>query len=171
MYCYLGIVAQEDLTNGIIEPSYILCQSHGKSEARSGWRVMRQDDSNVFRNMNKVLVKSIIGNDQMIHFLCNYRTRDHPHNDKKHKYEETKKYYPIGALFWFQCDEYGEPNGAAIFIQKIPVKHSGRTTDDGFQKLKVARNIIPSLKEILTQEPQYEINESTNIKPRLAQRR
>lgn len=174
MYYFLGIVVDEDILRGDMSPSYIVCQSHGTSEKRSGWRVIRQDKTNkVLRNMNKVLVKSLIGNDLLIEYMCNYRTRDHMHGDKKYKHEDTKKYFPKGALFWFECNQYGEPNGTAIFIKKVPVNPdvSFFELDIGFRKLKEAKKTKPKLKEILSKEPTYEINDYSNIKPRLVQQR
>lgn len=51
-----------------MSPSYILCQSHGTSDKRSGWRIVRQDDTNALRSMPKVLVTSLVGNEAMIDF-------------------------------------------------------------------------------------------------------
>lgn len=42
------------------------------------------------------------------------------HGDKRYSHEETKKYYPKGALCWFECNQYGEPLGTAIFIETVP---------------------------------------------------
>jgi hypothetical protein len=84
------------------------------------------------RNMSKVLVTSLIGNEDMIDFLCSYRTRDHMHNSKHFSHEKTKKYYPHGGLFWFVCDKNGNPAGPALFIMKVPV--TTRSTDTGFKR-------------------------------------
>lgn len=174
MFYFLGIVVDQDILHGDMSPSYIVCQSHGLSEKRSGWRVIRQDKTNkALRNMNKVLVKSLIGNDLLINYMCNYRTRDHMHGDKKYSHEQTKKYYPKGALFWFECNQYGEPNGTAIFIKRVPVNSNipFYESDLGFQQLKEAEKIKPKLNVILSKEPTYEINDYSNIKPRLVQQR
>lgn len=170
MYHYLGIVTEEDLEDGYIVPSYILCQAHGESTARSGWRVIKQTENNSLKNMNKVLVKTIIGHEDMIEFLCSYRTRDHPHGNRHYTYEETKKYYPKGALFWFECNKYGEPGEYAIFITRVPRNIKGKT-DAGFQMLKERMKITKPLKEILSQEPAYEANPFSQVKPKLVQRR
>lgn len=47
--------------------------------------------------MNKVLVTELYGHDDMIDYLCAYRTRDHMHNDDHYSHAATKKYYPKGA--------------------------------------------------------------------------
>lgn len=170
MYYFLSIVVDEDILRGDIAPSYIVCQSHGTSENRSGWRVVRQDKTNkALRNMNKVLVTSLLGNDLLIDFMCNYRTRDHMHGDIQYTHEETKKYYPKGALFWFECNRYGEPTGTAIYIKKVPVAHHGKT-DNGFRNLRESRNKVPKIKEVFSKEPAYEVNVYSLIKPKLVQK-
>lgn len=171
MYHFLGIVAEDDLQNGIIVPSYILCQAHGTSEKRSGWRVVKQTDGNSLRTMNKVMVKNLSGNEDMIDFLCGYRTRDHMHGDRNYTHEETKKYYPKGALFWFECNEYGEPGKYAVFITRVPIESKKRLTDAGFKTLKEKRNQAVPMKTILSREPACEVNVYSEIKPRLPQRR
>lgn len=173
MYYFLAIVSQDDLLKGDIAPSYIVCQSHGTSENRSSWRVIRQDKSNkLLRNMNKVLVTSLLGNDLLIDFMCNYRTRDHAHGDPRYSYEETRKYYPKGALFWFECNKYGEPLGTAIFIIKVPLNKNVRfaESDGGFNRLKAAISVKPKLNEVLANEPNYETDIYSKIKPKLVQR-
>jgi len=169
MYHFLGIIAEEDFQKGIMIPSYILCQSHGTSEKRSGWRVIKQNPDNNLTSMNKVLVKTLTGNNDMVDFLCGYRTRDHMHGDKHYKHEQTKKYYPKGALCWFECNQYGEPGQFAIFITKVPVKHG--KTDSGFTRLKENNKKIPPIKTILTEDITAEMNDYSNVKPRLPQRR
>lgn len=171
MYCFLGIIAQQDQQSGQLAPSYILCQSRGTSENRSGWRVVRQDETNAnLRNMPKILVTELIGHEHMIDFLAAYRTRDHMHGDKKYKHENTKKYYPHGALCWFECNEFGEPQGTVIFIEKIPRKNKGKT-DSGFARLQKSQSAIMPLKTKLAREPTCETNPFSCIKPRLKQGR
>lgn len=166
MYHFLGIVLEEDILNGTIVPAYILCQSKGTSERRSGWRVARQDENNILANMQKVIVKTLIGNENMIDFLCSYRTRDHMHGDKHHKQEATKKYYPKGALFWFECKKNGEPLNNAIFIMKVPVKAE---TDAGFKRLMERNEYVPPVKTVLAREPTMMDDVLYVIKPRLSQ--
>ena len=170
MYHFLGIVTEEDLLSGSISPSYVLCQSHGESQARSGWRVIKQTGKNNFSGMNKVLVKTLSGNEDMINFLLSYRTRDHMHGDKYYTHEETKKYYPKGALFWFACNQYGEPAGYAILITRVPAPVKEKS-DSGFQRLKESMARVPPVKTILSREPACEMNPYSNVKPKLPQRR
>ena len=120
--------------------------------------------------MPKVLVQSLTGNDAMIDFLTSYRTRDHMHGDKHYKHEHTKKYYPKGALFWFECNQYGEPTGTAVFIETVPRKIRG-PTDSGFTRLKEAQGKKPSFKELLTRQPDCEKHPATCIKPKASQGR
>lgn len=167
MYHFLGIVLEEDILNGTIIPAYILCQSKGTSENRSGWRVIRQSEDNSMANMPKVLTKTLIGNDNMIDFLCNYRTRDHMHGDKNYKAEDTKKYYPKGALFWFECDKNGKPLDNAIFITRVPRKTG--ISDGGFKRLIEQNSYVPPIKTVLAREPTMKENEFSVVKPKLAQ--
>ncbi len=169
MFYFLGIVADEDYQKGIILPSYILCQSHGTSENRSGWRVIKQNADNPLTGMNKALVKTPVGHQPMIDFLTDYRTRDHMHGSKKYSHEETKKYYPKGAMFWFACNEYGEPGNHAVFITTVPAKKSG--PDEGFQRLRQAQQKVPEPKEVLSGEPYQTENTHSTYKPHLPQRR
>lgn len=92
------------------------------------------------------------------------------HGDKHYKHEETKKYYPKGALFWFECDEYGEPLGTAVFIENVPRKHKG-PTDSGLRRLKAARQYIQPLKTALAREPTCMEHSDSCVKPKLIQGR
>lgn len=167
MYYYLGIVAQEDVLAGNFEPSYMLCQSHGKSENRSGWRVVKSNS--VMSNMNKVLVKTLYGNDTMIQFMSHYRTRDHMHADKRYKHEKTKKYYPKGGLFWFGCNAYGERDGPAVFVKNVPDK--GFNTDDGLNIVRRADEKVIPVKQVFSREPVFVDIEESCVKPKLYQER
>ena len=168
MFHFLGIVADDDYKAGKIIPSYILCQAHGKSENRSGWRVIKQNKDSSLLNMPKVLVNSLTGHEDMIDFLSSYRTRDHMHGDKHYDHDETKKYYPVGAMFWFSCNEYGEPGNYAVFITTVPVDRSVKV-DSGFERLKVAQQRKLPLKEQWTGEPKHIEDEYSDVKPRLVQ--
>lgn len=166
MLFFLGIVAEEDMNSGNIVPSYILCQSHGTSDKRSGLRVVKQTKNNNMRSMNKVLVNSITDHQELIDFLCSYRTRDHMHGDKKYKHADTKKYYPKGGLFWFECDQYGQKAGAAIFIKRVPDLRNHKKVDDNFTRYKEHKERVPSAAEILSREPNEELYTYANIKPK-----
>ena len=169
MYYFLAIVAGDDLDRWGICPSYSRCQSHGHTETRSGWRVVKQTQRDTFPNMGKVLVTSLIGNDTMIDFLRSYRTREHMHGDKRYDHEATKKYYPEGALFWFGCNRYGEPTGESVFIRRVPDEQRGKT-DAGFERLRQAQARLPTLKELLCAEPGFDALETTHVKPKLVQK-
>lgn len=163
---FLAIVSRDDLLCGNIVPSYILCQSHGGSESRSPWRVYRANT--VLANCPKVLVRSIAGNEIMIDFLSAYRTRDHMHGSKRYRHKSTKKYYPEGALFWFECNIYGEPTGRSIFIKRIPDK-TIKGEDGGFTRLKEHLEQKPTTKDLLTSDPLMVDMEFSHIKPRAYQ--
>lgn len=149
MYFFLGLVAQEDLLNGNIQPSYILCKSHGGAESRSGYRVYRCDEG---RRGPIVLVTEPKGNDDLVDFLSSYRTRDHIHTMGR-KHEKSKKYYPKGALFWFECNRAGEQTGPAIFIQRVPVRIKHEKGDQGFERLKERASVKLTRAQLLSREP------------------
>jgi len=148
---FLAIVSQEDLLRGNIVPSYILCKSHGVSENRSPYRVYRANTPLV--GCPKVLVKWPSGNDILIDFLSHYRTRDHMHNDEQYHHESTKKYYPEGALFWFECNDYGEATGPAVFVKRVPDRTMQATTDAGKQRMEERLAMKPSVNDLFSRNP------------------
>lgn len=163
---FLAIVSQEDLLNGNIVPSYILCQSHGTAETRSPWRVYRANTQ--LANCPKVLVRWPSGNDAMISFLSRYRTRDHMHKARYYNHAYTKKYYPHGALFWFECNDYGEPTGPAVFVKRVP-DHEYAKQDSSKQRLEEALSYSPSVRELLTRNPWTMNLAYSGVKPKLYQ--
>ena len=100
--------------------------------------------------MPKALVRELEGHEDMIAFLSNFRTRDHMHGARRWKHERTKKYYPEGALFWFECDVYGRQNGPAYYIKHVPDPSADR--DEAFRNLLQERERIPDVKELLLRE-------------------
>lgn len=163
---FLAIVARADLLSGNIVPSYVLCQSQGHAASRSSWRVYRANAP--MANCPKVLVKWPSGNDLMIDFLSSYRTRDHKHKAKRYKHESTKKYYPEGALFWFECNDYGEVTGPAVFVKAIPEKGVHKLDSD-LQRLKEALRIHPSVPHLFSSDPFAVPLMSSGVKPCLYQ--
>lgn len=165
MYWFIGLVAQDDVLKGNIEPSYILCTSHGTSEARTGFRVYRVNSFSSGTSPPKYIVPEVVGHEDIIDFLSSYRTRDHMHNSKYHTEEETKKYYPKGSLFWFECDKNGDRNklSTCIFICNVPVKKTNMWTDGGKKRLEKYQNDI-SLKHLLTKANINTINLSEDVK-------
>lgn len=163
---FLAIVAKDDLLRGNIAPSYILCQSHGESDKRAPWRVYRADG--IAPSINKVLVKWPSGNDVMIGFLSCYRTRDHAHRAKRIRHEHTKKYYPEGALFWFECNDYGEVTGPAVFVKTVPEKGVYKL-DSGKQRLAQAMAVTPSVSDLFSNDPFAVSLMSSGVKPKLYQ--
>lgn len=163
---FLAIVAKQDLLSGNIVPSYVLHKSQGDSQNRSPWRVYR---ANVGVNSPKVLVKWPLGNAIMEDFLSSYRTRDHMHGAKRYKHESTKKYHPEGALFWFECNDYGEATGPAVFVKQVPDKSMHVQNDTGKQRMEEALKKQPSIKELLICNPFGVDLVQSGVKPRLYQ--
>ena len=123
---FLGIVTDANMLEGIITPGYVLCKANGKSENRSGWRVTNLTLGPPKMMLPKLLVNSPTGHDEMIDFLSHFRTREHMHGDNNYTHEATKKYYPHGALFWFECNKYGDQTGHALFVKRVPGKRMDR---------------------------------------------
>jgi hypothetical protein len=74
------------------------------------------------------------------------------HGDEKYSHEDTKKYYPEGALFWFECNKYGERSGPAYFVRNVPYKKYRQKTDKAFETLKEIREAPLDFKNILLDE-------------------
>jgi len=163
---FLAIVSQQDHLRGMIEPSYILCKSGGDSPSRSPWRVYRANEN--FPGVSKVLVKWPSGSEEMIDFMSHYRTRDHMHQSGNYRHERTKKYYPKGALFWFECNEYGEAEGPAVFVKFVPDPDIVKT-DNGKQRLDDALSHELSAADILCRDPWSVSLNQSGIKPKLVQ--
>lgn len=162
---FLAIVADEDVKNGNFVPSYVLCKSCGTSQNRSPWRVYRED---LARNVPRVLVRSMNGKEQMIDFLSQYRTRDHMHGLKRYDHLLTKKYHPKGALCWFECNEYGEQTGPAVFIKRVPDERIVGN-DGGFQRLKKTLLTQPTLCDIFSRATDFMPLVFSGVKPKLHQ--
>ena len=163
---FLAIVAKQDLLRGNIVPSYILCKSGGMSDARSPWRVYRANA--MPRGVSKVLVKWPSGSDIMVDFLSRYRTRDHMHAARFYHHEHTKKYYPEGALFWFECNDYGEVTGPAVFVKTVPDQLAHKQ-DSGKQRLEQMLAHDPSVAELLANDPFAIPLICSGVKPKLYQ--
>lgn len=164
---FLAIVSHEDLLNGNIVPSYVLHWSRGNSTNRSPWRVYRANAPPV--STPKVLVKYPFGNDIMIDFLSHYRTRDHMYYpNKKSSHKKSQKYYPKGALFWFECNQYGDPTGSAVFVKRIP-DAAIIGVDEGKKRLRQSLLQKPTIAKLLSQEPLSTYLLQSGVKPKLYQ--
>lgn len=130
---FLAIVPEENVRQGVLLPGYILCKTHGVSRTVTQWRV-----SNVMNGERckwpKLLIDRPLEHPEMIDYLRCYRTRSHMHKGK-YIYEKTKKYFPKGALFWFECDEYGVMTGETIYVMRVPDFSQGKITDQGKKRL------------------------------------
>lgn len=164
---FLAIVSHEDLLSGNIAPSYIMCWSNGDSDKRAQWRIYQANKTK--NKASKVLVKYPVGNDLMVDFLSRYRTRDCGHTLRnKRAHERSKKYYPEGALFWFECDEYGEIAGPAVFVKRVPDHNAGKK-DDGMHRLAEAQKQIPSVNSLFSRDPFTMPLIHSGVKPKLVQ--
>lgn len=126
MYYFLGLVTSKNLVRGNIVPDYFLSSFATTNANYAPFRIVRRGRGR--ETMPRVLVTALSGreNDMMIDFMSNYRTRINHHS--------YKKFYPKGALFWFECDKKGNSNGTAVFIKRVPVS-KGRLNDDKWKRM------------------------------------
>lgn len=172
MYYFLAIVKQNDVNNGKIIPSYILCLTKGNSQNRSGWRVYKAG-AGLSNDAPKCLVSSLVDRNcqLMISFMSNYRTRDHMQNDRHYRKKEKKmKYYPKGALCWFGCNIYGQREGPVVFIKNVPDKNAKyKQSDSGLQQIKDANNKAYTFRQLLMKNNTCRDLQTSNKKCRLVQ--
>lgn len=153
---YLGIVLAKDINDGYINAEYVLCKSLGRSKNRSPYRVYRYGNPTFF-SIPRILFPIPYCSNDLIDFLSNYRTRDHIHI-KGRSIARTKKYTPVGALFWFECNKYGEPTGKKIFIKRIPDKKYSRDNAKNELMKKIERKRL-TVNELLKDDVIYETEE------------
>ena len=123
----------------------MLCKSNTTSSKRSGWRVVKQFGGTSNFNLQKVLVTSIYGHDDMLDYLSDYRTQDKMHG---------VHYYPKGALCWFETNQYGDPTGSLYIARMIPDMKLLELPrkERGYQQLLKKYNRKLSIKELLIRE-------------------
>lgn len=159
MYWFLALVLKEDVASGALWPSYILCQARTTSSKRTGYRVVKQIAGEPTKNIPKVLVTELTGHDDLINFLSIYQAND----------AKGVHYHPIGSLFWFECNQYGEPTGHTVYVRNVPI----RELMWKFAKKKEYRTALmskePTVIEILTQDKKTEMLSCTEVKPKLYQ--
>lgn len=81
--------------------------------------------------MTKVIVTDPENSQSLVDYLSAYRTYGHVAGSKK-----RLKYFPQGALFWFECDKYGRRTGPAIYIKHVPDKTVGmHVPDSGMNRI------------------------------------
>ena len=151
---FLAIVSRDDQLQGKIEPSYVLRKADNKTDTRSGFFVTRENSSK-YRNMPKILVKTLTGNEALISQLTHYRRKDHKPDHGTYTPEECRKYYPVGALFYFECDEYGDRTGPAVYIRNVPDK-TVTSLDNGWQRYNQIISKVPSIAELLSSSEKFE---------------
>ena len=157
MLAFIGIVVESDLSQGIIEPSYYLCVNNHQFEGKSGMVVVRANG--MLSGMNKLLVNSFTGNQDLIEFLANFRSRENQ-SDLDGEIRNTRKYRPVGALFYFPCDVYGRRNDdPAVFITRIPMRTGG--VDQGMHRMrKVQEKMQDPFVALTTDKNMYDLPES-----------
>lgn len=99
----------------------------------------------------------------MLDYLSDYRTQDKLRG---------VHYYPVGALCWFECDQYGNPTGSVYYARKIPdiklFKEPKRKR--GLKGLTEAQNRTISIKEKFTKE-KADTEQWETVKPRFEYKR
>lgn len=123
MLYFLGLVTDKDMQNGDLTPSFVLCKSSILlTNTRTGFFIVKRGSNR--ERMERVVVNNINDKDAqaLVAYMSNFRTRDHMHGSTRFKHKDTLKYTPKGALFWFECDEYGDRTGPALFIKMFPDK-------------------------------------------------
>ena len=98
-------------------------------------------------------MRTLTGNEAFISLMVNYRRRDHKISDGFAP-ELCKKYYPKGALFYFECDEYGRQTGPAVFIKRVP-DPTAAGTDKGWEMYTKISSYVPSIPELLSRSEQF----------------
>lgn len=161
MFYFIAIVLDENIRNGTFWPAYVLCRSWTTNEKRSGWRVIRYKDGLPSSNLPKVLVTEVVGHEPMIQFLSSYQKMD---------YKTKKHYHPYGALCWFSCNQYGDPQGEVYFIKKVPEwRWIYDFSNRGFQQLKKTEEKEKKLNELFTSDVHEELMKFSDTRMRLHQ--
>ena len=149
-FWYLGIVDKNDAKKGEWHPTWILCKSTEMSDARSGYRVIRVGGG--LDGMTRVLVTSQTGNELLIDFLSNYRTRDKMIGTASKR--KTRKYYPEGFLCYFACDLTGQRTGPATLIKRVPDKSVGNV-NEGYKRMKEALAAVPTIPQLFNRDDNF----------------
>lgn len=126
-----------------------------------GYRAVRADSK--FAELPKVLVTSFVGNEDLIELMASFRTV------RERKNANRDRRIVRGALFWFPCNKYGEPNGQPpVFITKIPVTGK-RLEEKGWKRMQYLRDQKKPLNRILTDDPFLLSSEFFDKKVKLVQ--
>ena len=160
MHYFLGLVTREDCICGNINPSYVLISTGALTTERSPWHVARIGLNHECDK--RVLATSLLGNEIMIDYMSNYRTKV---DTRAGCY---KKFFPKGSLFWFECDRKGNRTGKAIYIKNVPDKR-GRYNDDGWQNMRKKLLHTYSIPELLTKDERFYSNRDSGIAPLIMQ--
>ena len=133
------------------------------SNKRSGWRVVKQFGDKPRFNLQKVLVTSIYGHDDLLDYLSDYRTQDKLRG---------VHYYPKGALCWFETNQYGDPTGMVYLARRIPDEKQWNIPrrQRGLKRLLDQQKKIYNLKEKFTKE-RSDTETIAVVKPILSQKK
>lgn len=149
MFYFLGIVLQRNLRRGIIEPSFILCRD--QSVSRSGFQMVRVGGKR--DKLPRALVTTPLEHPELEQYAATYRYRERPPGDTRYHRRKRLKKYVVGALFYFECNAYGERAGPALFVTRTPVTRSGAINNNNKKNLEDAMRRRKSVKELLIETP------------------
>lgn len=109
----------------------------------------------------------LYGHQDLIDYLSIYCTRDKAGG---------RKYFPRGALCWFECNRYGEPLGSVYYIKQVPDTSMYFVTKTGhvfaqntYRKFMEAKARKKSINEILSGDIKLEKYYLSHKKPILYQ--
>lgn len=170
MLAFLGIVADEDVKRGIIEPSYYLTENDTPDETDVRHYMIASLGSR-FENTPKVLLTSFTGNEDYIAFMSNKKLFD-VSVDKETNKEKTKILFVEGILCYFPCDIYGERvNEPAVYIKRVPDRNAANEYGKlgGLTQMNTLRSAQRDpFVALVTDKDYYDIAES-NVKCKVPQ--
>ena len=99
-------------------------------------------------NIPKAMVTSMDEHEDMIDYLSTYRTQDKMHG---------KHYVPYGALFWFECNQYGDLMDNCYFIKKVPVQELMDKSyfGTGYRKIMNKEKVRLTLPQVLSKADRF----------------
>ncbi len=170
---FLGIVAEDDLLKGRIEPSYIVTKRNSESQKAVNFFVKRanrtpwsKDFASIYGSSNKPMMFTHIWNyEHLITYLSVHRL-----GHKRDAYAVVK-----GALFWFPCDQNGNivRFSSPIFAKRTPDKNREfiNFRDQRHEYMKNAESKVYTTNELFNREPESLSNVLCEKKLRIPQQK